>query len=151
MSRTHVWAEDRVRAGDVVKIVDELSPDERLAVNKIRELGDTKILTSQAELLELIAAAARAKADASKMLDLYPYLVPEDMPAKPGWQLANVLVSVVILCAVVALAVQLGKRSPPLPSSGASIGSPAAPQTPIEPPSRQKGRVAPLPPGPRAK
>jgi hypothetical protein len=141
MSKTHIWAESGVKVGDVVKLVDELSPDERLAVNKIRELGDTKILSSKAELLEELAASARAKANASKLLDVYPHLDVEAPLEKPSWAVAAVTLNILVLVGVIAIASHfMREQRPTLPEKRLSEAALRAGEWPPDP-REGRGRV----------
>lgn len=145
--KTHIWNEGGVRPGDLIKIIDELTPEERLQIAEIRKLGDTGVLESKADVLEALAKAARGHADASAIMDSKPYLFPDAQPAKPSWALAGVVLNVIVLCAVVALAAQFyrvtkASISPTLPASSLEEIAPEAALQPKAAPPRRQGREA---------
>jgi len=142
---THVWEETpAVKAGDTIKLIDKLTPEERAAVRKIRDLGETKVLDIKAQLLEEAATAARAHANASKLIDNNSWLEAthdyEPRHVWPGWAIACAVAFLAV--AVFALAVRGGHRSTLLPSASAEAPL-ETPGEPVEAPSTRKGGVAP--------
>jgi hypothetical protein len=147
---THVLEREThgVKPGDVIKIVDKLSPDERVIVENLRALGSYKVHDAKAQMLERMAAAARADADVVKLTDMYPWLLPEVEPDKPAWAHAVVVISALTLVVLIAmLSQQRASRAPdlaeathPTPISALESAPPPAPEAPSKP-RRQQGRV----------
>lgn len=147
MGKTHVWNEGSIRPGDLIKIVDELTPEERVQLSEIRKLGDTGVLSSKADVLEALAKAARGHAEASAIMEAKPYLFPDAQPATPTWALWSTVLNVCVLCAVVALAVQFYRVTsasvrPTLPPPTAPKALPEGPKGPERAPTTRKGRAA---------
>lgn len=136
--KVHVWDRDElngkpIKAGDVVRIVDSLNPDERATVEKLRALGPYKIHDARAQVLERMAAGARANADVLKLYEMYPFLEGEAPTVKPSWQLAQLVMIALVLCGVVALAAaQYRRTSPTLPSSVGAHTPPVLQKLPEE-------------------
>jgi hypothetical protein len=147
MGKTHIWNEGGIKPGDLIKIVDELTPEERLQIAEIRKLGNSAVLSSKADVLEALAKAARGHAEASEILDAKPYLFPDAAPPQTEWALWTVVLNVIVLCAVVAMATQFYRVTkasipPTLPASAATEVAPAPPEAPKAPRSTEKGRAA---------
>lgn len=125
--KTHWWkrSEDNVRPGDVVKFYDDLSLDERLALNDIRELGESRVLDEKASMLEDLAAAARHRANVRKRLELHPWLDQEPPVVRPTYALAQLGLIAMCVCLLVALFVQVRakgtEQGAPYPTPSASI------------------------------
>lgn len=141
MGKTHIIDQGGIRPGDVVKLVTNLSVEDQLAVNNLSKLGDQGILDQRAALLQSIANEAKEKAVQRRIVDQYPHLVPELPVVRPTYALAQIAMLSIILCAVVALAVQFGRSAHPSLSAEAQTPAPAALDSASAAPSRQKGRV----------
>jgi hypothetical protein len=147
---THVLEREThgVKPGDVIKIVDKLSPDERIIVENLRALGPYKVHDAKAQMLERMAAAARADADVVKLTDMYPWLLPEVEPDKPAWAHAVVLISALTLVILIAMLVQqrtsraadMTEATHPTPLAAIESTPAPPPETPSKP-RRQQGRV----------
>lgn len=143
-AKTHIWNENGIKPGDRIKIVDELTSEERLQLAEIRKLGDTGVLESKADVLEALAQAARGHANASKILDSKPYLFPDAGPPKFNWATAAIVLNVLVLVGVLSLAAHVMRaQSPTLPPPAAIEAPPAAPEALSEAPPARQGRAVP--------
>lgn len=127
MGKTHIWNEGSVRPGDRIKIVDELTTEERVQLAEIRKLGDTGVLESKADVLEALAKAARGHADASAIMDSKPYLFPDAGPPKTNWVTTAIVLNVLVLVAIVSVAAHLVERERP------TLPTPSAPEAALQP------------------
>jgi hypothetical protein len=124
MGKTHVWEKDPIRPGDVLKLVDKLTPDERMAVEKLRALGNTGVLEKRAAILGKVAAAAQNQYEAAALMDQNPGVIEMPEPyVRPTYQLAQLALLVLILGAVAMLAL---KAPHPAPVAEAQTASPPA-------------------------
>jgi hypothetical protein len=132
---------NKVNSGDVIRIVDSLSPDERVVVEQLRSMGPYKVHDARAQLLERLAASARANADAIKLTDMYPFLTGEPEPIQPSWALGSIVMSAIVVVVVVAAYANLAGRVPPYPTPSLDTEAAALPPQTIEKRSSRRGRV----------
>jgi hypothetical protein len=110
----HFLKRDRIalKPGDVVRFYDELKPDERAAVDTLRGLGPTGVLDMKATILEKVASAARNTADAAKLLDDNPGLIPIEERARPTYALAQLFLLTIAVCMLGVLVSNAWDRAP---------------------------------------
>lgn len=150
-SAVHVWSREKleemakgsssVKSGDVVKIVDHLSLNERAIVDQLRALGPFKVLDAKASCLEEMAKGARCQANVVQLTDAFPFLVPDvaARPARPPWSLA---IAVVACIAILVLLVQFQEtRRPTLPREESAEVVTGAFAEPSSSHRTQKGRA----------
>lgn len=135
---------DKLKPGDMLKYVDTLSLEERAELDALRRLdGNSGILDIKATMLEDLATAARKQASAAKLFETYPSMFPE-LPAAPNkMATAQLFVMALVLCGMIALAVQFSRiERPTLSPSDAPKASPDAGGVAKQAPSMEKGGAA---------
>lgn len=133
--------DDGIRSGDVVRFYDELTPDERTALQSLRDLGPYGYLDSKATILEHVAASARHTAEAKKKMDENPGVIPVEQAVRPTYALAQLGLLTIAVTLLVALFLQV--RSPhPTPSTATENPRPEPIGEPKSAAAPQKGRAA---------